>query len=219
VAQGELTFSEQMRAQAKGAWDAAIGHRFFREVANDTIDDRVFARYLKIEYGFVDCAASALGYAVAKAPSFRERRRLAIGLYGLVTDQEQFFVTAFDRMGISKEAEVDLLPATHCAPLHDLFLSVAASEGYEEILSCVLAAEWMYLTWCSMADGTPSARPVVREWVALHAGGAFADQVAWVRSEIDARAPRLGATRRSRLVALFEQVLVAEISFHGAAYQ
>jgi thiaminase (transcriptional activator TenA) len=219
MAQGELTFSEQMRAQAKLAWDAAIGHRFFREVANDTIDDRVFASYLNIEYRFVDWAASALGCAVAKAPSFRERRRLAIGLYGLVTDQEQFFVTAFDRMGISKEAEVDWPPATHCAPLRDLFLGVAASEGYEEILSCVLAAEWMYLTWCSMADGTPSVRPVVREWVALHASAAFADQVAWVRSEIDARAPRLSAARRSRLVALFEQVLVAEISFHGAAYQ
>ncbi len=208
-----------MRSQAKVAWDAAIGHRFFREVANDTIDDRVFARYLKIEYGFVDCAASALGSAVAKAPSFRERRHLAIGLYGLVTDQEQFFASAFDRMGVSKEEQIDLPPATLSAPLHDLFLSVAASEGYEEILSCVLAAEWMYLTWCSMADGTPSARPVVREWVALHAGGAFADQVAWVRSEIDARAPRLSAMRKSRLVALFEQVLVAEISFHGAAYQ
>ena len=130
MTQGEVTFSEQMRSQTKAAWDAAIGHQFFREVANDTIDDRVFARYLKIEYGFVDCAASALGYAVTKAPSFRERRHLTIGLYGLVTDQEQFFVSAFDRMGVSKEAAVDLPPATLSGPLQDLFLGVAASEGY-----------------------------------------------------------------------------------------
>src|SRR5271165_6328195 len=95
VTQGEVTFSEQMRSQTKAAWDAAIGVRFFREVANDTVDDRVFARYLKIEYGFVDCAAAALGYAVAKAPSFRERRHLALGLYGLVTDQERFFCRRF----------------------------------------------------------------------------------------------------------------------------
>src|SRR5271166_5552515 len=104
MTQGEVTFSEQMRSQTKAAWDAAIGHRFFRGVANDTIDDRVFARYLKIEYGFVDCAAAALGYAVAKAPSFRERRHLALGLHGLVTDQEQFFVSAFDRTGIPQRA-------------------------------------------------------------------------------------------------------------------
>ena len=37
------------------------------------------------------------------------------------------------------------------APLYDLFLGVAKAEGYEEILTCVLAAEWMYLTWCSTA--------------------------------------------------------------------
>jgi thiaminase (transcriptional activator TenA) len=219
MTQGEVTFSEQMRSQTKAAWNVAIGHRFFREVANDTIDDRVFARYLKIEYGFVDCAAAALGYAVAKAPSFRERRHLALGLYGLVTDQEQFFVSAFGRMGISQEQPVGLAPLGLSAPLHDLFLSVANSEGYEEILSCVLAAEWMYLTWCSTAHKTASKRPIIREWVALHAGGAFAEQVAWVRAEIDARALHLTAARKARLGELFEQTLNAEISFHDTAYQ
>ena len=83
-------------------WNAILGHRFFREVATDAIDDRVFARYLRIEYGFVDTAARVLGYAVAKAPSFQERRRLGLGLHGLVTDQEQFFINAFERMGVAR---------------------------------------------------------------------------------------------------------------------
>jgi hypothetical protein len=80
------SFSERMRARADRTWRAILRHRFFREVATDAINDRVFARYLRIEYGFVDTAARTLGYAVAKAPSFQERRRLGIGLYGLVTD-------------------------------------------------------------------------------------------------------------------------------------
>ena len=94
-----VSFSERMRSQAQATWDAIVRHRFFREMMTDKVDDRVFARYLVIEYAFVDCAAVALGYAVAKAPSFRERRRLALGLHGLVTDQEQFFATALKRMG------------------------------------------------------------------------------------------------------------------------
>ena len=57
-----------MRARADRTWRAVLRHRFFREVATDAIADRVFARYLRIEYGFVDTAARALGYAVAKAP-------------------------------------------------------------------------------------------------------------------------------------------------------
>jgi thiaminase (transcriptional activator TenA) len=211
-------FSERMRIEAHATWSAILGHRFFREIATDAIDDRVFARYLRIEYGFVDTAARALGYAVAKAPSFQERRRLSLGLYGLVTDQEQFFIDAFERMGASHNERTGLAPRGLALPLHALFLKVAETEGYDEILACNLAAEWMYLTWCSAANQSPSSRGTIRDWVGLHAGGPFAEHVAWVRSEIDARGPMLTEGRQARLGALFEQALEAEIAFHDAAY-
>ena len=212
------SFSGRMRDHADRTWNAILGHRFFREVATDAIDDRVFARYLRIEYGFVDTAARALGYAVAKAPSFRERRRLGLGLYGLVTDQEQVFVDAFERMGAPADERTALRPQGLALPLHALFLKVAETEGYEESLACTLAAEWMYLTWCSAANKSPSSRGYIRDWVALHAGGPFAEHVAWVRSEIDARGPTLTEARQERVGALFEQALEAEIGFHDAAY-
>lgn len=215
---GKASFSERMRAQAHRTWNAILGHRFFREIATDAIDDRVFARYLRIEYGFVDTAARALGYAVAKAPSFQERRRLSLGLYGLVTDQEQVFVEAFHRMGAPDNERTALPPQGLALPLHALFLKVAETEGYEEILACTVAAEWMYLKWCSAANRTPSSREYIRDWVALHAGGPFAEHVAWVRSEIDARGPTLPEDRQARLRALFEEALEAEIAFHDAAY-
>ena len=139
------------------------------------------------------------GYAVAKAPSFQERRRLGLGLYGLVTDQEQVFVDAFERMGAPDNERTGLAPQGLALPLHALFLKVAETEGYEEILACTLAAEWMYLTWCSTANQSPSSRGYIRDWVALHAGGAFAEHVAWVRSEIDTRGPTLTEARQARL--------------------
>jgi thiaminase len=54
--------------------------------------------------------------------------------------------------------------------------------------------------------------------VALHAGGPFAEHVAWLRSEIDGRGPTLTDARQARLGALFEEALEAEIGFHDAAY-
>jgi thiaminase/transcriptional activator TenA len=212
------TFCESLRAEAQTTWDAVLDHRFFREVEADTLADEVFARYLRIEYGFVDTAAVALGYAVAKAPSFRERRRLAFNLYGLTTDQQQFFAAAFERIGAPEDQRTGLPPHGAVAALHELFLGVARTEGYEEILACTLAAEWLYLTWCSRAYHTASVRPAIREWVALHAGGAFEEGVDWVRAELNARGPRLGAERRARVGELFEGVLAAEIPFHTAAY-
>ncbi|MBV8794918.1 MAG: TenA family protein [Hyphomicrobiales bacterium] len=212
------SFSERIRAGADRTWKAILDHRFFSEIATDTIEDRVFARYLRIEYGFVDTAARALGYAVAKAPSFQERRRLGLGLYGLVTDQEQVFVDAFERMRAPANERTALPPQGLALPLHALFLKAAETEGYEEILTCTLAAEWMYLTWCSLANRSPSARGYIRDWVALHAGGPFAEHVAWVRSEIDTRGPTLTEHGQARLSALFEEALEAEIAFHDAAY-
>jgi thiaminase/transcriptional activator TenA len=185
-------FSERMRDQVRGIWNAILCHRFFREVATDAIDDRVFARYLRIEYGFVDTAAVALGYAVAKAPSFQERRRLGLGLHGLVTDQEKFFIDAFERMGARENERTGLPPQGLALPLNALFLDVAETEGYEEILTCVLAAEWMYLTWCSRANQSPSSRGYIKDWVALHADSAFADMS---HGPLGNRYPRTGARR------------------------
>ena len=123
-----MSMSERMKSQARATWDAIVGHRFFGEIAEDTVDDRVFGRYLGIEYAFVDTAAVALGYAVAKAPSFRERRRLALGLHGLVTDQERFFATAFERLGEAIPAASETRIGS-AAALHDLFLRVAREDG------------------------------------------------------------------------------------------
>lgn len=215
---GSASFSNEMRLAAHATWSAAIEHRFFREVASDCVADRVFERYLRIEYGFVDCAAMVLGFAVAKAPSFAERRRLGFGLHGLVTDQESFFVAAFEKIRTPRQFHMALQPDEKAAPLHEVFLGVARKEGYEEILACILAAEWMYHTWCSRAHRTPSSRSYIRDWVALHAGGAFADHLIWLRSEIDARAPALTLKRQARLRSLFARVLAAEMSFHDAAY-
>jgi thiaminase/transcriptional activator TenA len=98
------SFCEALRAGARTTWDAALDHRFFREVAADTVADEVYARYLGIEYGFVDAAARVLGHAVARAPSFRERRHLALNLHGLVTDQERVFSEAFNWMRAARSA-------------------------------------------------------------------------------------------------------------------
>jgi len=213
-----VSFTEGMRAAAGPVWDAALQHKFFLEVGADTVGDDVFRRYLRVEYGFVDTAARCLGYAVAKAPSFAERRRLAFGLHGLVTDQQDYFMTAFERAGLPPGERNAVPPDAQSRGLHDLFLRTAETEGYEEIQACVLGAEWMYLTWCSTAHRTHARRPVIADWVALHAGGAFAEHVAWVRAELDVHGPTLSQERQDRLRQLFAETLQAEMTFHDAAY-
>ena len=152
-----------------------------------------------------------------KAPGIAERRHLARFLNGLVTDYVEVFERAFDALGGEPWPPGTREPFS--APLHDLFLQVSRDEGYEEILTCILAATWADLTWCTAAAKTPSSRRPIRDWVALHAGGPFADSVGWLRGEVDRRGPSLSPERQARMARLFEATLVAEIPFHDVAYE
>jgi hypothetical protein len=59
--------SADIRSAAISEWEAATGHRLFREIIADTISDDDFERYLRIEFAFIDTAAVALGAAVRLA--------------------------------------------------------------------------------------------------------------------------------------------------------
>ncbi len=64
----QARFSDWLRARAEPAWGRAVGHRFTRELADDTLPDEVYARYLVQDYVFIDTLARLLGHGVASAP-------------------------------------------------------------------------------------------------------------------------------------------------------
>lgn len=204
--------SDQIRARAQSTWKTAVNHRLFTEITTDDVSDAVFRRYLKIEFGFIDTAATVMGYAVAKAPDLEVRRHLSAGLYGLTTDQCAFFA---DALG----ADADPIRPRKAAGLHDHFLTVARTGTYFEITACMLAAEWLYATWCRTAHANPSHRPTIAAWVALHADTPFINQVAWMRAQLDAATARLTEPKVDRLAEVFETALIQEILFHDTAYE
>jgi thiaminase/transcriptional activator TenA len=214
-----ISFTSTLREKIRGVWEEAIRHRLFHEIATDTIDDAVYERYLKIEFGFVDTAARVLGLTVAKAPSFTERRVLAASLHDLTANQFDYFLGTFEQLGSPPEQRHPTYRPALAEDLHALFETTATHGRYEEILTCMLAAEWLYLEWCSEAHKTPSRRPYIADWVALHAGGNFARHVKWLREQLDRLAPRLDDSTRVQLAHLFKASLIAEIGFHTAAYK
>ena len=64
----QARFSDWLRARAEPAWGRAVGHRFTRELAQDSLPDGVYARYLIQDYVFIDTLARLLGHGVASAP-------------------------------------------------------------------------------------------------------------------------------------------------------
>ena len=82
----------------------------------------------------------------------------------------------------------------------------------------MLAAEWLYRTWCDRTVEQPSSRPLVRAWTDLHVGPAFAEHAAWLQARLDAVAADLDEPERRAIARVFRDVLEAEISFHDAVY-
>ena len=206
--------SDAIRTAAAADWRAATSHRLFGEIIDDCVDDRVFERYLRIEFGFIDTAAAALGAAAARAPNIDDRTVLAAGLHDLLTSQVEFFTGA-----LGTDPETLVPPSARDLHLH--FDTMTRSGDYLELLATMLAAEWLYQTWCSETTSRPSGRGVIRRWTELHTNEPFSGHVAWLRERIDAMAPAASTApaARARLGDVFRRALAAEIRFHDAAYQ
>ena len=201
-----------MKERASAEWSSAANHRLFREIIEDTVDDRDFERYLRIEFAFIDTAAVALGAAVRLAPDMTDRVVLASGLHDLLTSQVSFFEEALgnDRTTINPPS---------ATLLHALFREVADGQSYAQLLAAMLAAEWLYLTWCALTIGHASSRATIRAWTELHTSQAFTQHASWLRHRLDALSSSLPPTEGERVAEVFRRALAAEIRFHDAVYE
>ena len=213
-----LALSTYMLDRNRDVWDAMLSHRFIKDIAADRLPQEAFARYLVFEHGFVETAILIFGHAMLEAPGFNQRRRLIGVLHGLAEEQMACFREAFTALGIAAPSLADAPVPEPVRAFDRGMLEMAQTGGYRDILTIMLAAEWIYATWCSRIDLRRIASPEMRRWMALHAAPEFVEQAAWMRSEIDALGVAADAAERDRLSALFRNVMSLEIGFHHAAY-
>ena len=209
------SLSQRLLDDNRDVWDAMQAHGFVRDIEADRLPAAVFERYLVFEHRFVETAILIFGHAMLKAPGIAQRHRLIGVLHALSTEQLALFDRVFAALGIAPAAPGQALP-TAVGAFDQGMLRMAEEGSYCDVVAIMLAAEWMYATWCARADAAPISSPEMRRWVALHAEPGFLGQVAWLRAEIDACVVDADAT--ARLSAGFRRALELEIAFHGAAY-
>lgn len=213
----QARFSDWLRARAAPAWSRAIGHRFTRELAADTLPDAVYARYLVQDYVFIDTLARLLGQGVARAPDMAAMSRLAGFLAALTSEENNYFLRAFAALGVAEVTWSAAEPDPVIARFGEVMLG-AGREDYPEILAVLLPAEWIYLSWAMPhKDATPN-RFYLAEWIALHSLPEFEAFVNWLRDEIDRHGPKLPPERQERLAELFTEIAELEVAFFDKAY-
>ena len=166
-------FSDWLRAENQATWGAMVGHRFCLDMASDQLPEPAFVRYLRYEHGFVRAAIGIVAYALAKAPTAADQDHL-IGVLGPRGRAGRLLSPDIRAARArSRARRPDALPQA-ARGLGEGVLAIAAEGGYAEILAAMLAAEWMYLTWCEAAHARGARRAAPADWIRLHIEPAFA---------------------------------------------
>jgi thiaminase/transcriptional activator TenA len=211
-------FSDWLRAENQATWDAMVTHRFCRDMATDRLPEAAFVRYLRYEHAFVRGAISIFAYALARAPTAADQDHLIRVLGALAGEQEDYFRRMFARLGLDPEPLApDLLPEA-ARGLREGVLAIAAEGSFPEILAAMLAAEWMYLTWCEEAYARNPRRKAPADWIRLHVEPAFRGQVDWLKRRLDQLGATLPVAQQTRCLENLGRVLALEIAFHDAPY-
>lgn len=210
------TFSDRLLREHQGAWHEMQQHRFVCEIEQDVLSADVFNRYLVFEGNFVATAIAIFALGVSKAPDIRQQRWLIGVLNALVDTQIAWFDTVLAKRQVNPADYPDDLPGVR--RFRDGMLNVAQRGSYEEIITLMFGAEWMYYHWCKRVSLKTQSDEDVRRWIELHAEEDFFQQASWLKTELDRCAAQLNAEQKFALSDLYGKVLKWEIDFHSAAY-
>ncbi len=212
-------FSEYLRKACWTQWQQATEHKFVEDLASDQIRNEVYSRYLVLDYAFLDILVSHVGQAVTTAPTMIEKRFYANFLTVLTGDEDDYFLRAFDAMGIPEQVWRKPVTDPLISGFRDVMLTPAGGRSYANVLASLLPVEWVYLTWAkSVAHDTP-ARFYLKEWIDLHVDPGFEAFVTWMQSEMDRIGPTLSTQERENVEAIFTRTVELEVAFFDAAYE
>lgn len=210
------TLSERILRENEIIFDAMVRHRFTKDIEGGHLPSEVFDRYLVYEGGFVDTAISIFALATAKASTIEQKRWLIGVLDDLANQQIAYFERTLAARAIDPSTFNlrDARVKAFCSGM----LDIAEKGVFLDAIVAMFAAEWMYWTWAKRVAAAAIADPLLKEWVAMHAGDTFAKQAGWLKHQIDQAGASLVDVEQARLSAIFGRVQALEIAFHDAAY-
>ena len=173
---------------------------------------------MQLEHNFVRSAITIFAYALAKALAIDDQNRLISILSALGNEQDDYFQKAFASMGV-KEMELSEFKLDGKASLlRDGAIKIAQTGSLLEILTTMLAAEWMYLTWCERARDGHMTGPA-KEWVELHLSPDFRKQVSWLKNRVNDLGAKAPLDLQEKCAQHFKNMLDWEIAFHHHPYR
>ena len=208
-----MAFCDEQLRRMEPLWSRMLHHPFLLETRDGTLEDGVFADWLRQDYLFVRAAVPFLGVLLSKAPP-GERSGHAAALRALEEELALFRERA-EALDVELEG---IRPSLVNHAYVQFLMATARGRSYAEGYTVLYVAEKAYHESWKVVDAGLAAdspwRPFVDNW----AGDDFAGYVASLEAGLDALAADAGPGLGESMADLFELTVRYEIAFWEMAY-
>lgn len=199
-----MALTDDLYGDAKPIWDAQLDHPFVKGIANGSLDEAVFQRWVIQDYAYLKEFARIFAWAVAKA-----QRLESMGWYSQVLNltlhtEMELHRSYAARFGITAEEleSAEVWPTTRAYT--DFLVRTAADGDMADLLAALLPCAWGYVhIGQALAAGEPPADQRYSDWIEQYGSEEFAEAAGWLRRELDRVAEGVTAEKRARIRDLF----------------
>lgn len=199
-----MALIDELYAAAESVWQSQLDHPFVKGIADGTLEEERFKRWVLQDYRYLKEFARIFAWAVAKA-----ERLEAMSWYARVLD-----LTLNTEMDLHREyaRRFGLTPGDlEAAPMWpttraytDFLVRTAADGDMADLLAALLPCAWGYVHVAqALAAGKPPEDQRYADWIAQYASDEFAQAAEWLKEELGRLAAGASAAKRERLKELF----------------
>jgi thiaminase (transcriptional activator TenA) len=197
-------FTERLRQEAAGIWEAQHQHPFVRGIGDGTLSLERFKFWLRQDYVFLIEYGRLLALAAARSPDLETMTRFARLLKETVETEMSLHRAYAAEFRISREELERELPAPTTRGYSDFLLRVAATGDFAELAAALLPCMWAF-SEIGQRLATPLAPSGQRyaKWIAMYSSREFADLAQWCCDLLDSLAAGLPERDLRKLEAAF----------------
>lgn len=199
-----MALTDDLYRDAKPIWDAQLDHPFVKGIADGSLDETVFQRWVIQDYAYLKEFSRIFAWAVAKA-----QRLESMGWYSQVLNltlntEMELHRSYAARFGITAEEleSAEVWPTTRAYT--DFLVRTAADGDMADLLAALLPCAWGYVhIGQALAAGELPADRRYSDWIEQYGSEEFAEAAAWLRRELDRVAEGVTTEKRARIRELF----------------
>lgn len=215
------TFTDELWKSVQPLLAKQLAHPFVRSLGSGTLPRENFEFYIRQDARYLDEFAKTFAYAATRTNDHAEMERFGELLINTVRVERSLHAQYGEHFGLTpiEMAATPMAPTNYAYTRH--LLTIAATGSLAELLAAILPCAWIYAEvgrhFVRMGP-LPLTHPY-RDWIATYAAPEFEEVGAWLRERLNARAPMLPTSERTRCYDAFVTSARYEYLFWDMAYR